>query len=220
VARTASGEHLAKRGEVLVDEATAQALGAALTTTDWRTADESGEHFAVAGQFSVVSHQSSAPTLPLSAENGSLPPDSLRPFLLPAVYEREVSGQGSFLTEFRPCVALFVQFGGLDYEADAAQAQLDAFVRQAQAIAARYEGALMNLIIGDKGSYAYLNFGALSAHEDDARRAVKTALELREVSHLPLQMGLTQGVMRVGAYGSSTRCTYSALGDDVNVAAR
>src|ERR1041384_7362216 len=78
----------------------------------------------------------------------------------------------------------------------------------------------MDIMIGDKGSYAYVNFGALSAHEDDARRSVKTALELRKVSSLPLQMGITQGPMRVGAYGGETRKVFGALGDDVNLAAR
>jgi hypothetical protein len=78
---------------------------------------------------------------------------------------------------------------------------------------------LLQLIIGDKGSYAYINFGALQAHEDDGRRAVKAALELREVTPLALHMGVAQGVMRVGAYGGATRQTYGALGDDVHLAA-
>jgi predicted ATPase len=65
-----------------------------------------------------------------------------------------------------------------------------------------------------------LDFGALSVHEDDTRRAVKTALELRKKSNLQLQMGITQGVMRVGAYGGVTRKTFGALSDDVNLAAR
>ena len=37
---------------------------------------------------------------------------------------------------------------------------------------------------------------------------------------MQLQMGISQGVMRVGAYGGQTRRTYGALGDDVNLAAR
>jgi hypothetical protein len=54
---------------------------------------------------------------------------------------------------------------------------------------------------------------------------VKVAFDLKqaaaEVGFLaPLQMGLTQGLMRVGAYGGQTRRTFGALGDDVNLAAR
>ena len=78
----------------------------------------------------------------------------------------------------------------------------------------------MDITIGDKGSYVYVNFGALTTHEDDARRAVMTALELQKASSLQLQMGITQGLMRVGAYGGATRKTFGALGDDVNLAAR
>jgi adenylate cyclase len=148
-----------------------------------------------------------------------------RPWLNPLVYEREKTGHALLQTDFRPCVALFVRFVGIDYEADTAAEQLDQFIRPLQAILAQYEGILIDLIFGDKGSYAYINFGALSVHEDDARRAAKTALHLREVARQlpflePLQVGITRGVVRTGAYGGAHRRHYGALGDEVNVAAR
>lgn len=215
VTRTAVAEHLTHKGEVLLDEATVNALGDSVTVIEWRA--EGNERFAVAKQLLVTGDGLlEAPLTNTPLTNHSL----LRPFILPHVYDRETSGQGSFLTEFRPCAVLFVRFTGIDYEATDAQAQLDEFIRQLQTITARYEGAVLQLTIGDKGSYIYVNFGALSAHEDDARRAVKTALELKRTSNLQLQMGLTQGVMRVGAYGGATRKTYGALGDEVNLAAR
>jgi predicted ATPase len=117
-------------------------------------------------------------------------------------------------------VALFIRFTGIDYDSDSAESELDNFIREVQNIVSHYEGTLLDITIGDKGSYAYVNFGALSAHEDDARRAVKAALKLRNKTELQLQMGITQGLMRVGAYGGETRKTFSALGDDVNLAAR
>ena len=83
----------------------------------------------------------------------------------------------------------------------------------------------MDLTIGDKGSYAYINFGASGAHEDEARRAVKSTFDLKKETRdlgflAPLQMGITQGTLRVGAYGGKTRQYLGALGDEVNLAAR
>jgi hypothetical protein len=123
------------------------------------------------------------------------PAEIVRPWVLPAVYAREQSGQGAFLTEFRPVVALFLRFGGIDYEAERAGAQLDAFVRRAQQVLAQRGGTLLELNIGDKGSYVYAVFGAPAAHEDDARRAVAAALALRaaarELGYLtPVQIGI------------------------------
>jgi class 3 adenylate cyclase/predicted ATPase len=214
VTRTATGEHLANKGDVLVDEITANTLGETIKILEWREDNESQEHFAVISEFTGNAIAEN-PQTGMSISN-----DVLKSWVHHAVYERETSGQGQFLTEFRPCVALFVRFTGIDYDSDSAESELDEFIRQVQAIVARHAGTLMDITIGDKGSYAYINFGALSAHEDDSRRAVKTALELRNKIELQLQMGITQGLMRVGAYGGRTRKAFGALGDDVNLAAR
>lgn len=215
VDRTSSAEHLAARGEVVTDEATVNALGESLVIGEWREDHETHERFAVLTHFAGGS---SMPDLPAAAP----PPasDELQVWMHRAVYERERSGQESFLTEFRPCVAVFVRFSGIDYDSNSAEANLDAFIRHTQAIVDRYEGTLMDLTIGDKGSYAYINLGALSVHEDDARRAVKIALEVRSGSALEIQVGITQGILRVGVHGGRTRRTYAALGDEVNLAAR
>ena len=221
VARTSTAEHLATKGDVLIDEATANALGEKISIKEWREDPESHERFAVIGnsewQFDLRLEQPAAIRPPA--------PNKLRVWLHGTVYEREQAGDESFLTEFRPCVALFMRFIGIDYDADIAEKQLDTFIRQAQSIVERYDGTFLQITIGDKGSYAYINFGALSVHEDDARRAVKTALDLKKAAEglgflEPLQMGITQGVLRVGAYGGKTRSTFGALGDEVNLSAR
>ena len=219
IARMASGEHAAERGEVVVDQATVTCLGTAAQVRDWRDAD--GERFA------VLERVVRAPTLPLMVyPSASLDDAALRPWLLPAVVGHFQAGLGEYLTELRPAVALFVRFTGIDYDDDAeAEAKLDRFIRLTQGVVTRYAGSLLQLTIGDKGSYLYATFGAPSAHEDDAARALDAALELRAAAATggdlaPLQMGISQGMMRTGAYGGETRRTYGVLGDDVNLAAR
>jgi len=215
VERTSTGENLANAGEILMDEASVQALGSTLTTHEWRSDIDRGERFAVAAKLITTVPSRSLPAiLPLP------PLNMLQAWLPYAIAKREQPGQTGLMTEFRPCVALFVRFGGIDFDSDDAQVELDAFISGLQTTAEYYEGALINLTIGDKGSYAYLNFGALAAHEDDARRAIKAALDVRATSHLTLQIGIAQGLMHVGAYGGQTRKTFGALGDDVNLAAR
>ena len=217
VARSSIAEHLAHKGEVLLDNATVQALGGAVTVREWRT--ENAERFAVLAQFADE-------TPPAWSASGSvLAAIDLQDWVHSPVARREQSGYGSFLNEFRPCVAMFVRFLGIDFDAAEAEAKLDAFVRHVQTLTRQYESTLMQLTIGDKGSYLHLNLGALSVHEDDARRAVKTALELESAASQlgflsPLQVGIAQGVMLVGTFGGPTRRTYGAMGDDVNLAAR
>jgi len=218
VARTGAGEHLAQRGEVIVDGASAGILGDRLLIGEWR--ESGGERYGVVGSMLVAT-----PAIP--------PPDDIAPdkmrlraWMLPAVYDRLLEGLGEFLTELRPAVALFLNFEGIDYDGDPqAGVKLNRLVRAAQATVTRYGGTLLQVTIGDKGSYCYAAFGAPVSYEDNTRRAIVAALELRGLSAelpflRPVRIGISQGVMRSGAYGGTTRRTYGVLGDEVNLAAR
>ena len=59
--------------------------------------------------------------------------------------------------------------------------KLDDTIRAVQEIVDRYQGTLIDLNIGDKGSYLYVNFGAPIANENNAVRAASAALELRDL---------------------------------------
>ena len=218
--RLAHGEHYAERGEALLDEPTVAALGEQVDVLEWRVDPESGERFAVVDELNVLVGADPWPQM----DSTALSDDQLRPWLLPPVYERLTSGMGEFLTELRPTVALFLRFSGIDYDGDAeAQSKLNAYMQAVQRILARYDSYMLQLTIGDKGSYFYVSFGAPIAYEDDAIRAVAAALELRDLKMdfiAEVQIGISQGRMRTGAYGSKSRRTYGALGDDVNMAAR
>ena len=219
ISRLAIAEHVAARGEILLDSATVESLTGLATFSLWRTA-ENGERFAVLEQLNTLA-------VPLVAD-ASTPLDAtiLRPWVLPAIFEREQSGHGGFLTELRPATALFLRFRGIEYDEDEHAAEkLSAFIKRVQMVLLPYEGVLLQLNIGDKGSYLYISFGAPTAHEDDARRSIQASLELIQLPQVlpflqPIQIGISSGTMRTGAYGGITRRTYGALGDDVNVAAR
>ncbi len=219
IARLEILEQMTCPGSVIVDAITAAVLEEALVMASWCVA-ESGERFAVVQELTSAASQIVPQPLP------ALEAESLRPWILPAVWEREQNGHGLFLTELRPAVAFFLNFSGLDYDADdEAPAKLNEFVVQVQALLNRYEGVLLQVNMGDKGSYLYGLFGAPTAHEDDAWRAVQAAWELQWLAMGQLwltgvQIGITQGVLRTGAYGGTRRHIYGALGDEVNLAAR
>lgn len=219
--RMAFAEHLAQPGELISDMATVSAIGGGIEVVDWRVGEMTRERFAVIGALqTAIQLDLDEPAVPKE-----LTANQLRPWLLPIIYERLRSGQGEFLTELRQAVALFVRFEGIDYDTDEADKKLNAFIRQAQTVLTKYEGVLLALAIGDKGSYLHAAFGAPIAHEDDVRRAISAAQELQSIPpelHFirSLQIGITRGGMRAGSYGGMTRRTYDVMGDDVNLAAR
>jgi class 3 adenylate cyclase len=94
----------------------------------------------------------------------------------------------------------------------------------------RYEGTIAQLL-GD-GVLAF--FGAPLAHEDDAERALRAALEILDGIHayaaelrrrnlvedFQMRIGLNTGIVVVGDIGSDLHMEYLAIGDTVNLAAR
>lgn len=218
--RLAEAEHHAAKGQVVLDGQSARRLRDALRVAAWPGAP--------AGHAVVEQLLTPVALMPWPGLEGDAVPEAeLRRWVLPAIYERLQHGQGTFLAELRPAVALFLGFDGFDYDGNLrAGEHLDAYIRWVQAVIGRYDGALLQLTIGDKGSYLYAAFGAPTAHDDDIGRAVATALELRSppaslpVAPSSMRIGLSQGVMRTGAYGGVTRRTYGVLGNEVNFAAR
>ncbi len=220
--RLAEAEHHASKGEVVLDESAARALEGNVKVAAQVRDEESGHTFNVVSEVSQPIPASPWP--PLADHN--LPEEKIRPFLIPAVYQRIKSGMGEFLAELRPAVALFMRFIGLEYDCyECSGEDLNLFIHKVQRILKDYDGSLIQLTIGDKGSYLYAAFGAPLAHEDDARRAISAAQKLLALESDPdfkvsIQVGITRGRMRTGAYGSTTRRTYGVLGDSVNLAAR
>jgi class 3 adenylate cyclase/tetratricopeptide (TPR) repeat protein len=216
----AEAEHQAAGGEVVLAQSAMQALEDQVEIQ--RTLNVDGSRLGVAAAVKADPEHNPWPDLPPD----SLTEAQLRPWLLAPVYERLRAGQGEFLAELRPAVALFLRFTGIDYDADqSAVEKFDDFIRRVQRILGKYRGTLVDINTGDKGSYLYLAFGAPVAHEDDVERAAAAALDLRtEAADLAyissVQIGINRGRMRTGAYGGRTRRTYGVLGDATNLAAR
>lgn len=205
-------EKLAAQGEVLVSKTA--------VLSEMKVADErSGRVAEVVGMNTAVA-PAPWPELP------PLPMAQARRWLLEPTFYAIQAGGSHLMAELRPANALFLQFWGLVYdEDDRAGQKLDKFISWVQGVVDHYGGYILQLTTGDKGSYLYATFGALKAHEDDALRAVLAALDLQQPPQemdfiTRLQIGVTNGEMYVGAYGSTTRRTYGALGNKTNMAAR
>jgi class 3 adenylate cyclase/tetratricopeptide (TPR) repeat protein len=218
--RMAAAEKHAERGEVVVSAEVPAGLPE-VEISLWR--EDGPARFAlVAGMGPVASHVE----VISGVESPELDIEKTRPWLLPPVYDQLLQSTDEFLAELRPAVSLFARFGGIDYDGDdAAGDNLNDFICRAQAIFNHYDGYLLQVIMGDKGSYLYASFGAPIAHEDDTTRAAAAALALRELPQSfpyiqPLQIGISRGQTHSGAYGSPQRRTYGVLGSDVNISAR
>ena len=161
-----------------------------------------------------------APLAPLPA----VPPAAvatLAAYVHPAIAQRLTAGQASMINEHRRLTILFVDFGGFDYDNDAAVgARLQTYLLAAIGIIERYDGYFKEVEIGDKGSKYIVLFGAPVAHEDENERALRCALELLALGDLPVRIGVNTGLVYCGQVGSADCRNYTAMGDAMNLAAR
>jgi class 3 adenylate cyclase/tetratricopeptide (TPR) repeat protein len=218
--RMAAAEGLAERGETVVEEIVISRLKDSLSVDSWRS-NEDGLRVGIVSE--MFEEPIISPWPDLSPE--VLDADRIQSWLLRPVQERILAGRG-FLAELRPAVALFMRFTGIDYDRDdEAGSKLTDFICWVQGVIQRTDGYLIQLTVGDKGSFLYVAYGAPIGHDDNAVRAVAAALELRTKSTSfvgidQVQIGVSAGRMWTGAYGASTRRTYGVMGNETNMAAR
>ena len=216
--RMATAEELAFRGEIVASAEVVNSLPVDVSIGEWRL--HRGQRYAT-----ITGLPSRLHSLPIGT-TVSVTDQVAQCWLLPPVVKRIGQGTEMYLADLRPTVSMFMGFSGIDYDNDeAAGDKLNQFVIAAQTILDRYEGYLVQVAMGDKGSLLYMAFGAPVAHENDSKRAAAAALSLSRLAEEydfleSLRIGISRGVVYSGAYGSPHRRTYSLLGGEVNVAAR
>lgn len=148
------------------------------------------------------------------------PPDRL----LPRNLRSRLAMAGEWLAEFRRVTVMFVSFGEVDFAAPWQLARAQSALCEAQAIAARFDGVMHQLVADGPGATLIAAWGLPSVtHEDDARRGVTAALALdaalRRIGLAPA-IGVTTGRAFCGVRGSPQRREWAILGDRMNLAAR
>jgi class 3 adenylate cyclase len=173
-----------------------------------------------------------------AAANRTVSLDALRKSAPPTVVNKILAERDRPVGERKLITALFTDIVGsttlaeqLDPE-DWREIVTGAHRRVSEAVY-RYEGTIAQLL-GD-GVLAF--FGAPIAHEDDAERAIRAALDIlaaidqyavelrtagahNRMESFQMRVGLNSGLVVVGQIGSDLHMEYTAIGDTVNLAAR
>jgi len=233
--RMAQAEHCARAGEVIIDGTCAADAGTSWEALGVIVGREREGFLPVQGLRQTVEQvrEKEVNWNALSEELAGQVMAQLVPYLPPTVVEQIVEGQRQFVGEHRRVVSLFVNFFGLDYDADPqAGPKLQRYCTTMQEIVQRYGGRLNRVATGDKGSLLHLIFGAPVAREDNEVRALRCALDMQyqvgeqkdRVDGLPFitdqRIGVASGYVFAGNVGAEGRREYTVMGDVVNLSAR
>ncbi len=149
---------------------------------------------------------------------------TLRRFVPGAVLGWLETGGREWMGVLRPMTVLFIGLKDHTFAVDGDIDQFQDLIRNVQRALYRFEGSLNKVAVDDKGTVIMALFGAPPlAHEDDALRGVKAALEIQALSRRsgrPLAIGVTTGRVFAGPVGSEARYEYTVMGDTVNLACR
>ena len=158
--RMAAAERLAQPGDVLIGSGIVGWIRDQVEIVDWR--HDSSQPTSETESFAVVTgiptkiaepvEQVAVPALAESVARG---------WINPALFQRITSGEGELVSELRQAVTLFVRFSGIQYDFDnEAGTKLNSYVEWVQKTLIPLGGYIMQVIVGDKGSYLYAVFGA------------------------------------------------------------
>ncbi|WP_299489386.1 adenylate/guanylate cyclase domain-containing protein [Acaryochloris sp. IP29b_bin.137] len=163
--------------------------------------------------------------LPRHTHRGELPTElaaGLKAYIPGAILDRLDAGQREWLAEYRLLTLLFINLP--DFNANTPLEQAQRIMQALQSSLYRFEGSINKMSVDDKGATLIAALGMPPfAHEDDADRGVRAALEMQaKLKGLGwhCSIGITTGNVFCGIVGSARRREYTVIGDIVNLAAR
>ena len=175
------------------------------------------------GDLFLLDRLSSAPG-PTSHRTADLPHSVVEALVPRVVRDRwSLDKGGKWLAEFRGLSVLQISFRGICLDGEFLS-RLQSAVIAVQQVAARFDGTFLSALMDDKGINLTVAFGLPpSAHEDDAPRAVKSALAIRDQmrgANVRLSMGISTARAFCGDYGGRERRVFGVHGQLMIVAAR
>ncbi|OPL19584.1 MAG: hypothetical protein AVO35_09715 [Candidatus Aegiribacteria sp. MLS_C] len=148
-----------------------------------------------------------------SPRKGRGRPGRVRPAIAGQFYPEQLL-KADFGGEFRNVASMFT---GIRWDGNE---EIDPVVESVLSRTRDYGGYFNGMFFDEKGPHALVVFGAPVSWENNAERALDLARALRDRHPGSLKTGITQGRVYAGFVGSGRRCSYTVLGDSVNLAAR
>ncbi len=202
--------HAAQAGEISLSSKGAALAGDVLTGV------RRGAHLIVTSAQPLGALPAVQPDL-----TGTAAPELVRSLVPSALLSRVEAGLRAWLAEFRNATIVFLQIGT---RASDEHGLLQRTMRLVQTVVAEFGGSVNQAVADEKGLTMVVAFGVvLHAHEDDATRAVRTALRLRGellADGVDARFGVATGRVFIGGRGGTSRFEFALMGASVVLAAR
>eukprot|EP00808_Paulinella_micropora_P012952 g72044.t1 len=225
-AQLEAGVDLSSQGEVVISKEANAQISKYVKTSSLKAKGAKG------GELLLESVTKSLPKEPLAPLPSHLHLNVLfeaaqRMFLTRTVLDKLDAEQTVWLAELRRATVVFLNLTGLALIKTLKPGtvrQVHEVLFAMQAVVSQNQGYRRQFLADDKGTVLIVVFGVPPfAHEDDAFRATKMALELsfllaeRKLAH---GIGIASGEVFAGSVGAPYRQEHAVVGDTVNLSAR
>jgi len=160
---------------------------------------------------------------------------SLKPFIIRQIWDKITGSKTHLDGEHRPVTAVFIAIDGWYGNLSAAEKgrrgfrKLNDHICRVFSTVEKFGGNIVRLDVSEYGERALALFGAPILRENAPEDALRAALEITALSEkfssrlnqpLRVKIGVNSGTCYVGDVGGSCRREYTAMGKDINLAAR
>ncbi len=195
VDESAEAEHHARPGDIVLASSAHDRLSGLFT----------GEP--IAGFTTVAGLQTTLPA-PRPVAERPVDVEAARIFVSDEILTQDLRG------EFRQVVNLFMRLPLVSDD------ELQDFAATLFDLQGRYGGLIGRMDFGDKGCNMLMFWGAPTTYENDIRRALNFAVDLRSLLDFPITAGITTYIAHAGYVGGALCEDYSCHGWGANLAAR
>lgn len=211
----ANSEHKCNKMDIIIDKSLYKLLNKSFNIKATKSKNGNANYFKLKNIHITKNKPEQENSQNIISETEELSIEIVSKFIPETVIKHYNKDNLYSMGQFRNIVSVFISFRELlNFE------ELNQFITNILFNVKEFGGYFNGLDFGDKGNNILVFFGVPISYENNIWRAINFIQSLKIMYGDNIKAGITTGIVYSGFVGCSKRCTFTSIGDIVNLSAR